>query len=307
MTCHRGAGTRTSEEHEVATVGLVGLGRMGGNMLQRLRARGVDAVGYDRDPSLSDVEDLGELLLALTPPRLVWLMLPAGAPTDETIAALLPELTAGDTLVDGSNANWRTTVERAAALEPRGIELVDVGVSGGVWGREVGYGLMVGGSETAIQRLRPVLDALRPDEGGFSHAGPVGAGHFAKMIHNGIEYGMMQALAEGVELLDAGGPADVDVPAVLAGWQHGTVIRSWLLDLLVGAMADEDGFASIRGYAEDSGEGRWTVEEAIATATPAPVITAALYARFASRQDDPLAMRVVAALRQQFGGHAVRS
>jgi 6-phosphogluconate dehydrogenase len=291
----------------VATVGMVGLGRMGGNMVQRLRERGVEVVGYDRDPQRSEVEDLDELLLTLTPPRLVWLMLPAGEPTDEVIRALEPRLSAGDTIVDGSNANWRTTVDRAAALEGRGIELVDVGVSGGIWGREAGYGLMVGGSETAIRRLRPVLDALRPVEGGFSHAGPVGAGHFAKMIHNGIEYGMMQALAEGVELLDAGGPDGVDVPAVLAGWQHGTVIRSWLLDLLVRAMGDEADFAAIRGYVEDSGEGRWTVEEAIRTATPAPVITAALYARFASRQDDALAMRVIAALRQQFGGHGVRS
>jgi 6-phosphogluconate dehydrogenase len=291
----------------VATVGMVGMGRMGGNMVQRLRAREVDVVGYDRDPQLSEVADLDELLLTLTPPRLIWLMLPSGPPTEETIAALLPELTAGDTIVDGSNANWRTTVARAAALAERGIELVDVGVSGGVWGGEEGYGLMVGGSDAAIRRLRPVLEALRPDAGGFSHAGPVGAGHFAKMIHNGIEYGMMQALAEGVELLEAGGPDGIDVPAVLAGWQHGTVIRSWLLDLLVRAMEDEAGFAAIRGYAEDSGEGRWTVEEAIATATPAPVITAALYARFASRQDDALAMRVIAALRQQFGGHGVRS
>jgi 6-phosphogluconate dehydrogenase len=291
----------------VATLGMIGLGRMGGNMVQRLRARGVEVVGYDRDPQRSEVADLDELLLTLTPPRLVWLMLPAGEPTEETIAALEPGLTAGDTIVDGSNANWRATVDRAAALEERGIELVDVGVSGGIWGREEGYGLMVGGSETAIRRLRPALDALRPDDGGFSHAGPVGAGHFAKMIHNGIEYGMMQALAEGVELLEAGGPDGVDVPAVLTGWQHGTVIRSWLLDLLVRVLEDETDFAAVRGYAEDSGEGRWTVEEAVRTATPAPVITAALYARFASRQDDALAMRVIAALRQQFGGHGVRS
>jgi 6-phosphogluconate dehydrogenase len=302
------AGVRPGDDEEdgVAVLGMIGLGRMGGNMVQRLRARGVEVVGYDRDPQLTEAADLEELLMELTPPRLVWLMLPAGTPTDETIAALTPLLTTGDTIVDGSNANWRTTAARAAALEPRGIELVDVGVSGGVWGRDEGYGLMVGGSETAVRRLLPVLEALRPDEGGYSHAGPVGAGHFAKMIHNGIEYGMMQAMAEGVELLEAGGPDGVDVPAVLEGWQHGTVIRSWLLDLLVRALRDEDAFARIRGYAEDSGEGRWTVEEAIATATPAPAITAALYARFASRQDDPLAMRVIAALRQQFGGHGVR-
>jgi 6-phosphogluconate dehydrogenase len=301
------AGRGDDEEDGVAVLGMVGLGRMGGNMVRRLRERGVEVVGYDRDPQLTEAADLEELLMELTPPRLVWLMLPAGAATDETIGELTPLLGTGDTLVDGSNANWRTTVARAAALEAYGIELVDVGVSGGVWGLEEGYGLMVGGSETAVRRLRPALDALRPDEGGYSHAGPVGAGHFAKMIHNGIEYGMMQAMAEGVELLQAGGPDGVDVPAVLEGWQQGTVIRSWLLDLLVRALRDEEGFARIRGYAEDSGEGRWTVEEAIATATPAPVITAALYARFGSRQDDALAMRVIAALRQQFGGHGVRS
>lgn len=286
---------------------MVGLGRMGGNMTRRLREHDIEVVAYDHDPALTEVADLHALVAALSRPRTVWLMLPAGEPTDTTVEALLPLLDAGDTIVDGGNANWRTTVARAAALADRGIDLVDVGVSGGVWGRDHGYALMVGGDTEAVGRLRPVLDALRPADGGFSHAGPVGSGHYAKMIHNGIEYGMMQALAEGVELLDAGGPDGVDTTAVVRGWQHGSVVRSWLLDLLVAAVDDQDAFARIRGWADDSGEGRWTVEEAIATATPAPVITAALYARFASRQDDPLAMRVVAALRQQFGGHAVRS
>jgi 6-phosphogluconate dehydrogenase len=291
----------------VAVLGMVGLGRMGGNMLRRLRSRGVDVVGYDRDPELTEVAGLRELVDTLTTPRVVWLMLPVGAPTDDTVTELLPLLQEGDTIVDGSNGNWRTTRERAATLGQHGIELVDVGVSGGVWGGDEGYGLMVGGTDVAVARLRPVLDVLRPEVGGYSHAGPAGAGHYAKMIHNGIEYGMMQALAEGVELLQAGGPDGVDVSAVVAGWQHGTVIRSWLLDLLVRAMQDDAGLEHLRGYVEDSGEGRWTVEEAVATATPAPAITAALYARFASRQDDPLAMRVVAALRQQFGGHDVRT
>jgi 6-phosphogluconate dehydrogenase len=285
---------------------MVGMGRMGGGMLRRLRTRAIDVVGYDREPQLSEVDDLAGLVDLLTPPRRVWLMLPAGAPTEATVRELGDLLDPGDTVVDGSNSNWRTTLDRASWLGERDIELVDVGVSGGVWGHDHGYGLMVGGSVAAVERLRPVLDALRPDEGGFSHAGPVGAGHFAKMIHNGVEYGMMQALAEGFELLGAGGPEGVDVPAVLDGWRHGTVIRSWLLDLLVRAVTDEAGFDRIRGYVEDSGEGRWTVEEAVATATPAPVMTAALYARFASRQEDPPAMRVVAALRQQFGGHSVR-
>ncbi|GGI07055.1 phosphogluconate dehydrogenase (NAD(+)-dependent, decarboxylating) [Egicoccus halophilus] len=291
----------------MTTLGMVGLGRMGGNMTRRLRDRGIEVVAYDRDPGLAEVADLAALVDALPSPRLVWLMLPAGAPTDDTIDQLVDHLDDGDTIVDGGNANWRTTVARAERLREHGLELVDAGVSGGVWGYDEGYALMVGGTDAAVARLQPVFDALRPEEGGFSHAGPVGAGHYAKMIHNGIEYGMMQAFAEGIELLEAGGPGDVDVTEVVRGWQHGSVVRSWLLDLLVRALEDEESFAAIRGWAEDSGEGRWTVEEAIATATPAPVITAALYARFASRQDDPLAMRVIAALRQQFGGHAVRS
>jgi 6-phosphogluconate dehydrogenase len=291
----------------VATIGMVGLGRMGGNMVRRLRAHDVEVVAYDRDPALTEVTDLPALVDALPAPRRVWVMLPEGDPTATTLDALLPLLSAGDVVVDGGNANWRTTVERAGRFAEHGIELVDVGVSGGVWGAELGYGLMVGGSQAAVDALGPVFAALRPERGGFSHAGPSGAGHFAKMVHNAVEYGMMQALAEGVELLEAGGPDGIDPTAVLAGWQEGTVVRSWLLDLLVEALRDEEGFAAIRGYAEDSGEGRWAVEEAVRTATPTPVITAALYARFASRQDDPLAMRVIAALRQRFGGHGVTS
>ena len=288
-------------------LGMVGLGRMGGAMRERLQARDVAVVGLDRDAGVSDVADLAALVRALVPPRVVWLMLPAGSATRDTIDELLPLLAAGDMVVDGSNARWQDTRAAAQRSRERGVELVDVGVSGGVWGRDEGYGLMVGGSETAVRRLRPVFDALRPESGGFSHAGPVGAGHFAKMVHNAIEYGMMQALAEGVELLEAGGPEDVDVVAVLRGWRDGTVIRSWLLDLTVRAMEDTVGFAQTRGYVDDTGEGRWAVAEAVATATPAPVITAALYARFASRQPDALAMRVVAALRDQFGGHGVRT
>lgn len=291
----------------MTTLGMIGLGRMGGNMTWRLRAHGVEVVAYDRDPAISEMADLAALVEALPRPRHVWVMVPAGAPTEAAFEQLVTLLEDGDTIVDGGNAHWRTTVARAAALAEHGIDLVDAGVSGGVWGREHGYALMVGGDAAAVEALMPVFDALRPPDGGFCHAGPSGAGHYAKMIHNGIEYGMMQALAEGVELLSAGGPDDLDVPTIIASWQHGSVIRSWLLDLLVRALDDPEGFARIRGYAEDSGEGRWTVEEAIATATPAPVITAALYARFGSRQDDPLAMRVIAALRQQFGGHAVRS
>lgn len=289
------------------TLGLIGLGRMGGGMRRRWRDGGVEVVGFDRDADLRDVPDLAGLVAALPSPRVVWLMLPAGAPTKDTLAELADLLAPGDVVIDGGNANWRETVARAARLAGRGLELVDVGVSGGVWGPENGYALMVGGDEATVQRLWPLFEVLAPAGGGLSHAGPVGAGHYAKMLHNGIEYGMMQALAEGVELLEAGGPDGVDVPAVLRGWQHGSVVRSWLLDLLVQALHDREAFERIRGWADDSGEGRWTVQEAIDTATPAPVMTAALYARFASRQEDPLAMRVIAALRQQFGGHDVRS
>jgi 6-phosphogluconate dehydrogenase len=291
----------------MTTVGMIGQGRMGAGMTERLRAAGIEVVAFDRDPSRSDVADLGALVNGLVPPRLVWLMVPAGDPTAETIDGLVPLLSAGDTVVDGGNQHWRETVARSGQLASHGIDLVDVGVSGGIWGREHGYALMIGGPEGAVARLAPVLEALRPVDGGLVHAGAAGAGHFAKMIHNGIEYGMMQSLAEGVELLSSGGPEDLDVTAVLRGWQHGTVIRSWLLDLLLLALEDDEELARLRGHVQDSGEGRWTVEHAVATATPAPAITAALYARFASRQEDPLAMRVLAALRREFGGHEARS
>jgi 6-phosphogluconate dehydrogenase len=291
----------------MTTLGMIGQGRMGAGMADRLRDGGVEVVAYDRDPSRSEVAGLPELVGALAPPRLVWLMLPAGEATDHTLEALAPLLAAGDTVVDGGNEHWRTSVQRAQRFAELGIDLVDVGVSGGIWGRDAGYALMVGGPSEAVARLQPAFDALRPPQGGFVHAGPSGSGHFAKMIHNGIEYGMMQSLAEGVELLSVGGPPDLDPAAIVRGWQHGTVIRSWLLDLLLLAMEDDEELAQLRGHVEDSGEGRWTVEHAVTTATPAPAITAALYARFSSRQQDPLAMRVLAALRRGFGGHEVRS
>jgi 6-phosphogluconate dehydrogenase len=291
----------------MVTIGMIGQGRMGAGMTERLRTAGIEVIAFDRDPSRSDVADLGALVDLLAAPRLVWLMVPAGAPTALTVDALVPLLSTGDTVVDGGNQHWRETVARSHELASNGIDLVDVGVSGGIWGRDHGYALMIGGPERAVARLAPVLQALRPADGGLVHAGPSGAGHFAKMIHNGIEYGMMQSLAEGVELLSSGGPEDLDVPAVLRGWQHGTVIRSWLLDLLLLALEDDEELARLRGHVDDSGEGRWTVEHAVATATPAPAITAALYARFASRQEDPLAMRVLAALRREFGGHEGRS
>jgi 6-phosphogluconate dehydrogenase len=286
-------------------IGMIGLGRMGGNMAERLRRAGHDVVGYDRDPKLSDVASLEKLTERLAPPRAVWVMVPAGEPTGQTIAELRGLLEPGDIVIDGGNSHYTDDRENARLLGTAKIGFADAGVSGGVWGLENGYGLMVGGEDAVVERLMPVFEALKPaGEAGFVHAGKVGAGHFAKMVHNGIEYGIMQAYAEGYELLAA---SDVvtDVPGAFNSWREGTVIRSWLLDLLCRALAEDPGLAKIRGVAQDSGEGRWTVQAAIDHAVPMPVISAALFARFASRQDDSPAMKVVAALRNQFGGHAV--
>lgn len=289
-------------------LGLVGLGRMGFNMRERLRSAGHEVIGYDRDPEVSDVSSLSELVSALAAPRMVWVMVPAGEPTRQTISELRDLLGKGDLVIDGGNSRFSDDLVNAESLAEREIGYLDVGVSGGVWGKENGYGLMVGGAEADVARAMPVFDALRPDgprEEGFAHAGKVGAGHYAKMVHNGIEYGLMQAYAEGFELLDAAKVVD-DVPAVIKAWQRGTVVRSWLLELLVRALEEDPDLDDLEGYVEDSGEGRWTLEEAINNAVPAPVISAALFARFASRQQDSAAMRAVAALREQFGGHAVK-
>lgn len=289
-------------------LGLVGLGKMGLNMRERLRDRGLEAIGYDPNSADSDADSLEALVESLPVPRAVWVMVPAGAPTRQVIGQLSRLLAPGDVVVDGGNSRFTDDRLNSEILAEHGICYLDCGVSGGVWGRENGYALMAGGDAADIDRLMPVFDALRPDgarEDSFVHAGPVGAGHYAKMVHNGIEYGLMQAYAEGYELL-AAEESIVDVPAVLRAWSKGTVVRSWLLDLLVQALSDDPQLAAISGYTEDSGEGRWTVEEAIAHAVPAPVISAALFARFASRQDDSPAMKAVSALRNQFGGHAVR-
>jgi 6-phosphogluconate dehydrogenase len=286
-------------------IGLVGLGKMGGNMRERLRGAGHTVVGFDRDADVSDSSSLEDLVAQLEAPRVVWVMVPSGEPTRATVHALGELLAAGDIVVDGGNSRFTDDKLHAAHLATMGIGYVDAGVSGGVWGLQNGYALMVGGEPEAVAKVQPIFDALKPEgDSGFVHAGPVGAGHFAKMVHNGIEYGLMQAYAEGFELLEA---ADVveDVPGVIKSWTQGTVIRSWLLDLLVLALEADPKLDEIRGYVEDSGEGRWTIEEAINHAVPAPVMTAALYARFASRQDDSPAMKAVAALRNQFGGHAV--
>ncbi len=288
-------------------IGLVGLGKMGGNMRERMRKAGLTVVGYDRDPLVSDVESLAELVKQLPSPKVVWVMVPAGAPTQQTVAELGELLGDGDVVVDGGNSRWTDDEKHAAELAEKNIGFVDCGVSGGVWGLDNGYALMAGGDADDIAKVQPAFDALRPDEStGFVHAGRVGAGHFSKMVHNGIEYAMMQAYAEGFELLEKVDIVD-DVTAVFDSWRTGTVVRSWLLDLLVNALQDDPGLSKIRGYAEDSGEGRWTVEAAIDHAVPMNTIAAALFARFASRQEESPAMQAVAAMRQQFGGHAVQA
>jgi 6-phosphogluconate dehydrogenase len=287
-------------------IGLVGLGKMGGNMRERIRRAGHTVVGYDRDPNLSDVGSLKELVAALPAPRAVWVMVPAGGPTDATIVELGNLLEPGDIVVDGGNSRWTEDIRHAEELKAKGIAFVDAGVSGGVWGLQNGYALMVGGEEADITRVQPVFDALKPEgNSGFVRAGGVGAGHFAKMVHNGIEYGMMQAYAEGWELLEAV-PMVTNVREVFRSWTEGTVIRSWLLDLMVRALDEDEHLDGIKGYADDSGEGRWTVEAGIEHAVPTPAITAALYARFTSRQEDSPQMKAIAALRNQFGGHAVK-
>ena len=286
-------------------LGLIGLGKMGGNMRERLRAAGHTVVGYDRNADISDSSSLEDLVSQLEAPRVVWVMVPSGEPTRATVQALGELLAEGDVVVDGGNSRFTDDKLHAEHLATKGIGYVDAGVSGGVWGLKNGYALMVGGEPDVVAIAQPIFDALKPEgDDGFVHAGPVGAGHFAKMVHNGIEYGLAQAYAEGYELLVA---ADVveDVPGVIKSWTQGTVIRSWLLDLLVLALEADPKLAEIRGYVQDSGEGRWTIEEALNHAVPVPVMSAALFARFTSRQDDSPAMKAVAALRNQFGGHAV--
>ena len=289
-------------------LGLVGLGKMGFNMRERLREGGHEVVGYDPRPEVTDVATLAGLADALAAPRVVWVMVPSGPITAETIKTLAGELSAGDLVIDGGNSRFTEDGPHAKVLGDKGIAFIDAGVSGGVWGLKEGYGLMVGGSDEDVARAMPIFETLRPAgelADGFVHAGPVGAGHYAKMVHNGIEYGLMTAYAEGYELLEAE-PLITDVQAVFQAWSNGTVVRSWLQQLLAKALKEDPEFAEISGYTEDSGEGRWTVEEAINHRVPTPVIAAALFARFASRQDDSPTMKCVSALRNQFGGHAVK-
>jgi 6-phosphogluconate dehydrogenase len=289
-------------------IGLVGLGKMGGNMRTRLRNKGIEVTGYARDRNIADCGSIEEMVDALPSPKIVWVMVPHGSATDGVINELEKFMGAGDLIIEGGNSRFSDDLRHAEQLAAKGIGYLDCGVSGGVWGLQNGYGLMVGGDSKLVDMAMPIFDALRPEgerAEGFVHVGDVGAGHYAKMVHNGIEYAMMQAFAEGYELLEK---KDIikDVHGTFAAWQKGTVVRSWLLDLLVKALEEDPGLSQIKGYVEDSGEGRWTVEEAIANSVPMPAITAALFARFTSRQDDSPAMKAVAALRNQFGGHAVK-
>ncbi|MER1997236.1 MAG: phosphogluconate dehydrogenase (NAD(+)-dependent, decarboxylating) [Arthrobacter sp.] len=289
-------------------IGLIGLGKMGRPMRDRLRSRGIQVSGFDRDPVLADAGSLTDLAALLPVPRIVWVMVPSGDATSAVIADLGEVLSEGDLVIEGGNSRYTEDRRNAERLAAKGIRYLDCGVSGGVWGRENGYGLMVGGAPADITEAMPVFDALRPDgerANGFVHAGDVGAGHYAKMVHNGIEYGLMQAYAEGYELLESQEIID-DVAGILRAWQSGTVIRSWLLELAVRAVEQDPGLARIAGFVQDSGEGRWSVEEALAAEVPAPVISAAVFARFTSRQEESPAMKLVAALRGQFGGHAVK-
>jgi 6-phosphogluconate dehydrogenase len=286
-------------------LGMIGLGRMGGNMTKRLEERGHDMKTFDPQVE-STAKTLEELRDQLAPPRSFWMMVPAGKITEDTFQALLTLAEQGDVIVDGGNSNFHDSQRRYADAQAKGIHFVDAGVSGGVWGLEVGYCLMVGGDDAAVAQVEPVFRDLAPEDG-YAHVGAAGAGHFTKMVHNGIEYGLMQAYAEGFEVMKAS-EFDLDLHEIAGIWRYGSVVRSWLLELLHAAFeVDGSELEKIRGYVQDSGEGRWTIAEAIAEDVPVPVITAALYARFASRQDESFAAKVNAALRNQFGGHAVEA
>jgi len=285
-------------------LGMVGLGRMGSGMTGRLRQDGHDVKTYDPQVE-STAGSLQELASQLEAPRAVWLMIPAGKITEDAFQELLGILEPGDTIVDGGNSNFRDSQRRHAEAAERNLHFVDSGVSGGIWGIKVGFCLMVGGDDEPVQRLEPIFKSLAPPDG-YSHVGPSGAGHFVKMVHNGIEYGLMQAYGEGFEIMHAS-EFDLDLHEIAGIWRYGSVVRSWLLELLYAAF-EQDGkdLEKIEGYVEDSGEGRWTIFEAINESVPAPAISAALYARFASRQDESFAAKVAAALRNQFGGHPVK-
>ena len=294
---------------------MIGLGKMGGNMAERLMRGGHELVVFDRssdaaqryvDDGATAAADLADVVARLAAPRVIWIMVPAGAPVDATIVALLPSLAAGDVLIEGGNSNFHDTQRRAARTAERGVHFVDSGTSGGVWGLENGYCLMVGGPDEAVRRCAPIFDTLAPPDG-WAHVGPSGAGHYVKMVHNGIEYGLLQAYAEGYEILHASKDYQVDLHQVAALWNRGSVVRSWLNELAERAFATDAELARLRGYVDDSGMGRWTVEEAMALDVPTPVLTLALLTRFRSRQPDSFSAKVIAALRNEFGGHAVKA
>jgi len=293
---------------------MIGLGRMGGNMSERLVKGGHEVVVFDRKPdtrlryvSLGAIEatSLSDLPTKLKTPRIVWIMVPAGKPVDETIASLLPGLSKGDVIIDGGNSNFHDTMRRAADLQAKGIQLIDSGTSGGIWGLANGYCLMIGASPEAFKLCEPIFKTLAPTDG-YGHMGPPGAGHYVKMVHNGIEYGMLQAYAEGYEILHASRDFKLDLHKIAAVWNHGSVVRSWLNELAESAFQKDIELSALRGYVEDSGEGRWTVQEAIDLDVPAPVITLSLLTRLRSRQTDSFSAKVIAALRNEFGGHAVK-
>ena len=297
-------------------IAMIGLGRMGGNMVTRLVQGGHQVVAYDRSPEAvqtsvdhgaSGANSLQDLVSKLQAPRAVWVMVPAGDPTEGTITELAGILSPGDTIIDGGNSNWRDSMRRASELETKGLRFVDAGTSGGVWGLQVGYCLMAGGSDEAIAHVAPALITLAPEDG-FKHCGPAGSGHFVKMVHNGIEYGMMQAYAEGFDIMKSAKLfPNLDLPGIAELWGHGSVVRSWLLELAADALKKDPGLDALEPYVEDSGEGRWTVLAAMDGDVPAPVITLSLFERFRSRQSNSFTDRMLAALRNEFGGHAVKS
>jgi 6-phosphogluconate dehydrogenase len=294
---------------------MIGLGRMGGNMVERLMRHGHELVVFDRSPEAvgkyeklgaTSAGDLAKLVKSLRVPRIIWIMVPAGDPVDQTIASLTPMLAPGDMIIDGGNSNFHDTIRRGHELAQSKLELIDSGTSGGIWGLENGYCLMVGGSDAAVKHCEPIFTALAP-ENGYAHVGPTGSGHYVKMVHNGIEYGLLQAYAEGYEILHASKTfPNLDLEQISEVWQHGSVVRSWLNELAASAFARDASLGAVKGWVADSGEGRWTVQEAIDLDVPAPVITHSLMARFRSRQTDSFGAKVIAALRNEFGGHEVK-
>jgi 6-phosphogluconate dehydrogenase len=294
---------------------MIGLGRMGGNMVERLMRDKHSIVAFDRDPAVvgkyvklgaAGAKDLADVVKQLGSPRIIWIMVPAGQPVDDTIDAVLPQLSPGDILIDGGNSMYKDTVARSERLADKGIHFIDAGTSGGIWGLENGYCLMVGGAEAAVKTCEPIFLSLA-QQGGYAHVGPPGSGHYVKMVHNGIEYALLQGFAEGYEILAANKKFDLDLHKIAELWQHGSVVRSWLNELAVRAFAKDATLAKLKGFVADSGEGRWTVAEAIEEDVPAPVITLSLIMRLRSRQEDTFAGKVIAALRNEFGGHAVKS